>query len=118
LRRLVEPGQYACDAYVATLEHHWIQPSMSRAGCPYDNAMAESFMKTLKHEEVDASDYRDLEHARQAISAFLETVYNRQRLHSALDYKSPVEYEAVFRTAKPGWAAVRQPSLAWQQHCP
>jgi transposase InsO family protein len=126
--RTVNPGslihhsdrgvQYACDAYVAMLEHHRIQPSMSRAGCPYDNAMAESFMKTLKQEEVDASDYRDRDHARQAISEFLETVYNRQRLHSALDYKSPVEYEAVFRTAKPGWPAAQQASLAQQQHCP
>ncbi len=110
--------QYACTAYIATLEHHGIQPSMSRAGCPYDNAMAESFMKTLKHEEVDASDYRNQEHARQAISAFLETVYNRQRLHSALDYKSPAEYEAVFKIAKPGWAAVQQPSLVQQELTP
>ena len=66
---------------------------MSRAGCPYDNAMAESFMKTLKTEEVDGADYRNLEHAKQAIGAFIETVYNRQRLHSALDYLSPIEFE-------------------------
>ena len=53
---------------------------MSRAGCPYDNAMAESLMKTLKHEEVDASSYRDLAHASAAIGEFIESAYNRQRL--------------------------------------
>ena len=77
------------------LVHHsdrGVQPSMSRAGCPYDNAMAESFMKTLKHEEVDASAYRDLAHARAAIGAFIEAAYNRQRLHSALAYLSSVEF--------------------------
>ena len=67
---------------------------MSRAGCPYDNAMAESFMKTLKHEEVDASAYRDLAHARAGIGEFIETTYIRQRLHSALAYLSPIEFES------------------------
>ena len=62
---------------------------MSRAGCPYDNATAESFMKTLKQEEVDASSYRDIDHARSAIGTFLEQTYNRQRLHSSLGYKTP-----------------------------
>jgi putative transposase len=125
--RTVKPGlihhsdrgiQYACPAYIRVLEHHKMQPSMSRAGCPYDNAMAESFMKTFKKEEVDATEYRDQDHARQAISAFLETVYNRQRLHSALDYQTPVEYEAVFKTTKPGWAAAQQPSPAEQKLTP
>lgn len=97
--------QYACGDYIARLEATGIQPSMSRAGCPYDNAMAESFMKTLKHEEVDASDYRDLDHARSAIGDFIEAVYNRQRLHSALDYLSPTEFE----TAQPRlWTAIPQ----------
>jgi len=86
--------QYACGDYIARLEAAGIQPSMSRAGCPYDNAMAESFMKTLKHEEVDASAYHDLAHARAAIGEFIETAYNRQRLHSALAYLSPVEFES------------------------
>ena len=85
--------QYACGDYIERLEAAGIQPSMSRAGCPYDNAMAESFMKTLKWEEVDASDYTDLEHARSAIGEFIEDVYNRQRLHSALAYQSPMEFE-------------------------
>jgi len=86
--------QYACGDYIARLEAHGIQPSMSRVGCPYDNAMAESFMKTLKQEEVDASAYRDVRHARQQIARFIEDIYNRQRLHSALDYRPPVEFEA------------------------
>lgn len=86
--------QYACGDYIQRLEAAGIQPSMSRAGCPYDNAMAESFMKTLKWEEIDAADYRDLDHARSAIGEFLDTVYNRQRLHSALAYQSPMEFEA------------------------
>ena len=66
---------------------------MSRAGCPYDNAMAESFMKTLKGEEVDGADYRDLADAKMRIGQFLEEVYNRHRLHSALRYRPPEEFE-------------------------
>ena len=87
--------QYACGDYIGRLEAAGIMPSMSRAGCPYDNAMAESFMKTLKWEEVDAGDYRDLDHARSAIGEFIDTVYNRQRLHSALAYQSPMEFETA-----------------------
>ena len=90
--------QYACGDYVGRLEAAGILPSMSRAGCPYDNAMAESFMKTLKTEEVDASDYRDLADARTRIGEFIEQVYNRHRLHSALDYLSPLEFEMSRRT--------------------
>lgn len=86
--------QYACGDYVARLEAHGIQPSMSRVGCPYDNAMAESFMKTLKAEEVDGAAYRDLADAKARIGQFIDAVYNRQRLHSALAYRSPEEYEA------------------------
>ncbi len=85
--------QYACGDYIARLEDHGILPSMSRVACPYDNAMAESFMKTLKTEEVEGQAYRDLDHAKGDIGAFIETVYNRQRLHSALDYRSPMEFE-------------------------
>jgi putative transposase len=85
--------QYACGDYTAILKAHDIQASMSRVGNPYDNAKAESFMKTLKQEEVDGTAYRDVAEARARIGSFIETVYNRQRLHSALDYLSPEEYE-------------------------
>ena len=85
--------QYACREYTTLLETYEIQPSMSRVGNPYDNAKAESFIKTLKQEEVDGRDYRDLEQARQSIGAFIEDVYNRQRLHSALAYRPPAEFE-------------------------
>jgi len=87
--------QYACGDYIARLEAAGVQPSMSRVGCPYDNAMAESFMKTLKAEQVDGQLYRDLPGAKADIGRFIETVYNRQRLHSALAYLSPEEFEAA-----------------------
>jgi transposase InsO family protein len=72
---------------------------MSRPGNPYDNAWAESFMKTLKVEEVDGQRYRNFEHARSSIRMFVEDVYNTERLHSALDYRSPVEFEAEIAEA-------------------
>jgi transposase InsO family protein len=87
--------QYACAEYTEILAAHDIQPSVSRVGNPYDNAKAESFMKTLKQEEINGNSYRNLCQARSAIGAFIETVYNRQRLHSALAYRSPDEYEAA-----------------------
>ena len=107
--------QYACGDYMAVLERHEIQPSMSRAGCPYDNAMAESFMKTLKQEEVDGRAYRDLAEAEASIGAFIDQVYNRQRLHSALNYLAPAEFEAQIRS--PG-AAAQQPLAAAATDCP
>ena len=67
--------------------------SMSGKGNPYDNAVAESFMKTLKHEEVYLAEYRNLADAIQKIGHFLEDVYNEKRLHSSLDYESPAEFE-------------------------
>jgi putative transposase len=94
LRRPLESAQYACREYTDELAAYDIQASMSRIGNPYDNAKAESFIKTLKQEEVDGRDYRDLNHARTAIGTFIELVYNRQRLHSALGYRPPAEFEA------------------------
>jgi transposase InsO family protein len=86
--------QYACGDYIGRLNQAGIVPSMSRAGCPWDNAMAESFMATLKREEVDGRGYRDLLDARSQIGAFLEQVYNGHRLHSALGYRPPDAFEA------------------------
>jgi putative transposase len=97
--------QYACSGYAVVLEAHGIQPSMSRVGNPYDNARAESFMKTLKQEEVDGRSYRDAYQARNDIGVFIEEVYNRQRLHSALAYQSPAEFEAQHQTATASVAA-------------
>jgi putative transposase len=85
--------QYARGEYVAILEKYGIVPSMSRPANPYDNASCESFMKTLKREEIYANQYDNLEHLRTNIEEFIENYYNRQRLHSALGYQSPEEFE-------------------------
>jgi transposase InsO family protein len=97
--------QYACGAYVKRLADAGIQPSMSRAGRPWDNAMAESFMATLKREEVDGRAYRDLTDARASIARFLEEVYNQKRLHSALSDLAPAVFEMMPRPAPPHAAA-------------
>jgi putative transposase len=106
-RRAVEPGlvhhsdrgsQYASGDYTDLLEAHGIGISMSRKGNPWDNAACESFMKTLKYEEVFRSDYRDLHEAQLSICDFLEKIYNAQRLHSALGYLPPAEFEANLAT--------------------
>ncbi len=85
--------QYASHDYTALLLAHGIRISMSRRGNPYDNAMAESFMKTLKYEEVYRNEYRDLTEAWAGIGRFLGQVYNQKRLHSALGYRPPAEFE-------------------------
>ena len=85
--------QYASEQYIAILEKHGMIPSMSRPANPYDNASCESFIKTLKREEVYANAYDDLEHLRANIEEFIERYYNQQRLHSALGYRSPEEFE-------------------------
>lgn len=92
--------QYACGDYVKRLECGGVTISMSRPGNPYDNAWAESFMKTLKVEEVDGRRYRDFDHAKSCLGTFIEDIYNQQRLHSALDYRSPLEFEAELRKAR------------------
>jgi putative transposase len=85
--------QYASEEYIAILEKQRMIPSMSRPANPYDNASCESFIKTLKREEIYANQYDDLEHLRTNIEEFIDRYYNRQRLHSALGYRSPEEFE-------------------------
>jgi transposase InsO family protein len=85
--------QYACPAYRLVLQKYQMVPSMSRAGCPYDNAACESFMSTLKREEIHAHRYRNLEDLRGHVSKFIEEYYNSRRLHSALGYQPPEEFE-------------------------
>jgi putative transposase len=85
--------QYACGDYTDLLKQQGIRISMSRRGNPYDNATAEAFLKTLKYEEIYRSEYRDLSEARAQIHHFLENVYNQKRLHSALGYLPPAEFE-------------------------
>jgi putative transposase len=85
--------RYASRDYTALLRDHGVTISMSRKGNPYDNAFCESFMKTLKYEEVFRQDYRDLADAHASIERFIEKIYNGKRLHSALDYRPPIEFE-------------------------
>jgi putative transposase len=108
--RKIEPGlvhhsdrgvQYASNEYTDLLKEQGILISMSRRGNPYDNAKAESFMKTLKMEEVYLYDYEDLAEARSRIGYFLEDVYNQKRLHSALGYVPPAEFEQSLLQPQP-----------------
>jgi putative transposase len=87
--------QYASKDYTDLLKEHSIAISMSRKGNPYDNATCESFMKTLKYEEVYRQEYRDLSEVLASIGCFIERVYNERRLHSALGYRLPVEFERM-----------------------
>jgi transposase InsO family protein len=86
-------SQYACVEYVDLLERHGAVLSMSRAGCPWENGRCESFIKTLKQEEIDARPYRTMDELAAHVEEFIEQVYNPIRLHSALDYRSPMEFE-------------------------
>ena len=85
--------QYASHEYTELLKNHEIAISMSRKGNPYDNAACESFMKTLKYDEIYRNEYRDFDDARSGIHQFLEIVYNQHRLHSALGYRTPADFE-------------------------
>jgi transposase InsO family protein len=116
-RRVVQPGlvhhsdrgsQYASNDYTDLLKAHQIDISMSRKGNPWDNAACESFMKTLKYEEVHRNEYRDLAEARASIPDVLEKVYNQKRLHSALGYVPPAEFEANLAAQNNQDAASRQ----------
>lgn len=100
--RAPEPGfihhsdqgvQYASTEYIGVLQERGARISMARPGNPYDNAQMESFIKTLKHEEVHLVEYRDEQHARERINTFLTAVYNQKRLHSSLGYRPPNEFE-------------------------
>ena len=112
--RVIEPGivhhsdrgvQYASNDYVSLLESNGFLISMSRTGNPYDNAKAESFMKTLKCEEVYLKEYQTFVDAQHNIARFIEEVYNTKRLHSAIGYRPPEEFELMIASA------VRQPVL-------
>ena len=103
--RTIDPGlihhsdrgvQYASSDYVTLLKSKNIVISMSRKGNPYDNAKAESFMKTLKSEEVSLNDYETFSDAKQNIEHFISLVYNNKRLHSSLGYQTPAEFEAHY----------------------
>ena len=99
--------QYASGEYTALLKENGVAISMSRQGNPYDNAQAESFMKTLKYEQVYLSEYENLADARAQIGHFLEAVYNRKRLHSSLGYLPPAEFEDQLEKA---WTETRDKS--------
>jgi putative transposase len=85
--------QYWSGDYLKVLQQNRIIPSMSRPGNPYDNASCESFLKTLKREEIHVNDYQDLRHLYANVEAFIEHYYNRRRLHSALGYRAPEDFE-------------------------
>jgi len=109
-QRVVRPGlvhhsdrgsQYTSGDYTDLLKTQGVEISMSRKANPWDNAACESFMKTLKQEEVYRTEYRNWADARARIGEFLENVYNEKRLHSALDYRSPVQFESTLTPRPP-----------------
>ncbi|HEY0745848.1 MAG TPA: IS3 family transposase [Steroidobacteraceae bacterium] len=107
--------QYASAAYVDTLVAHGILPSMSRPGNPYDNAKCERFMKTLKEEEIRCSEYRDIDHLCANLSRFFDTYYNATRLHSALGYQSPDDFEHA-ATLSASFNLPAAPKMSFTRH--
>ena len=92
---------YAAHAYIDLLREHQIQISMAAVGKAEENGYAERFMRTIKEEEVDLSDYRDFADALCQIGRFIEDVYNHKRIHSSLGYLTPVEFEIAWLSARP-----------------
>lgn len=92
--------QYAAQAYTDVLKHYGVQISMATQGKPEENGYAERLMRTIKEEEVDLSEYLDLDDTRMQIGRFIEDVYNTKRIHSALGYLTPTEFEAAWRLAQ------------------
>jgi transposase InsO family protein len=120
MQRQFQPGlvhhsdrgvQYASKQYTQLLLDHGIRISMSRKGNPWDNAICESFLKSLKYEEVYRNEYRNLEEAYNGIRGFIQRVYNRQRLHSALGYLPPVEFERACRRRAKSSGVEGRPSI-------
>jgi transposase InsO family protein len=107
--------QYASREYTDLLEAHGVIPSMSRPGNPWDNASCESFMKTLKREEVYCREYRDYDDLNQHLEAFIDQYYNRQRLHSALGYRAPADFELAVAAAGETSALTAAPRMSFFQ---
>lgn len=105
--------QYASNVYVARLESIGAMLSMSRPGHPWENGKCESFMATLKREEIDARPYKNLEELERHIEEFIEQIYNRVRLHSALGYLSPAEFERRHTQQNTVW---RPATLSLMRH--
>jgi transposase InsO family protein len=97
--------KYTCRHYMQELHLHGMLPSMSRPANPYDNATCESFIKTLKREEIRANAYRDFEDLRQGLEEFIERYYNQRRMHSALGYRSPEGFEKEASQERAGTAS-------------
>ena len=97
--------QYACADYLTLLTDSGVHPSMSRVGNPYHNAKAEAFMKTLKQEQVQGRDWRDLDTLRADLTTFFQITYNHERLHSALGYQTPAAFEQQLISPPPTGAS-------------